>query len=273
MSTSRKKKADHERLKLLHRVEDAAEIPMALLGLVWLVLLIVEFTSGLSQGLQNLSYVIWGVFILDFILKFILAPHKGTFLRKSWLTIISLLLPAFRVVRFLRIFRALRGIRVVKVLGTLNRSMKSLGKTMKRRGLAYVIALTVIVVFAGGAGMLAFERDAPGGSGFRNYWDALWWTAMLLTSLGSEYWPKTSEGRMLCLLLGIYGFAVFGYITATLASFFVGRDAEEPNAPVAGAAEIADLKKEIHRLHQVLEVIAANVPSKPSDSEPSSKQQ
>jgi voltage-gated potassium channel len=50
------------------------------------------------------------------------------------------------------------------------------------------------------------------------------------------------------MLLSIYGFCVFGYITATLASFFVGRDAEEKNAPVAGSADILQLKKEIETL-------------------------
>ena len=49
---------------------------------------------------------------------------------------------------------------------------------------------------------------------------------MLLTSIGSEYWPQTAEGRVLCFLLSLYGFAVFGYVTAVLASFFVGRDAD-----------------------------------------------
>ena len=47
---------------------------------------------------------------------------------------------------------------------------------------------------------------------------------MLLTTMGSEYWPRTPEGRFVCLLLSIYAFAVFGYITATLASFFIGSD-------------------------------------------------
>jgi len=42
---------------------------------------------------------------------------------------------------------------------------------------------------------------------------------MLLTSMGSEFWPKSPEGRILCLLLAFYGFAVFGYITASFASF------------------------------------------------------
>ncbi len=67
--------------------------------------------------------------------------------------------------------------------------------------------------------MLAFEAAAEIEGGFTSYADALWWTAMLLTSMGSEFWPKSPEGRILCLLLAFYGFAVFGYITASFASF------------------------------------------------------
>ena len=35
-----------------------------------------------------------------------------------------------------------------------------------------------------------------------------------MTTLGSEYWPKSTEGRLLCFLLAVYAFAVWGYITA-----------------------------------------------------------
>jgi len=31
--------------------------------------------------------------------------------------------------------------------------------------------------------------------------------------------------------LALYAFAVFGYVTATLASFFIGRDAENKGTP------------------------------------------
>lgn len=47
---------------------------------------------------------------------------------------------------------------------------------------------------------------------------------MILVTMGSESWPRTPEGRLLCLLLALYGYSVFGYITATLASFFVAAD-------------------------------------------------
>lgn len=56
---------------------------------------------------------------------------------------------------------------------------------------------------------------------------------MLLTTMGSEYWPQTAEGRILCLLLSVYAFAVFGYVTAAIADYFVdtdNRDAEKVRA-------------------------------------------
>jgi voltage-gated potassium channel len=45
--------------------------------------------------------------------------------------------------------------------------------------------------------------------------------------MGSDYWPQTPEGRLLCLLLAIYAFAVFGYVTAAIAAYFVDRDKSE----------------------------------------------
>ncbi len=84
--------------------------------------------------------------------------------------------------------------------------------------------------------------------GFTSYGHALWWSAMLVTSIGSDFWPATTEGRILALLLSVYGLAVFGYITASFASFFVGRDAADPHAPTAGSGDIKRLATEIREL-------------------------
>lgn len=37
---------------------------------------------------------------------------------------------------------------------------------------------------------------------------------------------------MLCLFLAIYAFAAFGYVTGTIATYFIGRDTEEDNAAI-----------------------------------------
>ncbi len=236
---------DAERKKLLVSLDRLLEGPMILLGFIWLLLLVVELVYGLTPALEFLSLGIWVVFILDFLLKLLLAPQKLRFLKRNWLTAISLVIPALRVLRifrFLRLLRGLRGIRLIRIVSSLKRTMKSLGATMRRRGMAYVLLLTLAVTFAGAAGMYGLERSHEG---FENYGMALWWTAMRVITAGSDYWPLTPEGRALAFLIALFGYAIFGYVTATLATFFIGRDAEEKEAPVAGAADVAELKREI----------------------------
>ena len=245
-----KQKLVSERKKLLSSIEKLLEGPMIFLGFVWLVLLIIELVWGLSKPLEYLSLTIWVVFIIDFCIKFFLAPVKTRFLKINWLTAISLVIPALRVFRILRLLRVLRGVRLIKVIASLNRGMKSLGATMQRRGFTYVVLLSLAVTFGGAAGMLAIERGNPG---FENYGMALWWTAMRVITAGSDFWPLTPEGKGLTVILALYGYAVFGYVTATLATFFIGRDAEEKDAPVAGTKDVEELKKMITSLSEKLE--------------------
>jgi voltage-gated potassium channel len=203
---------------------------MLVLSALWTVLLILEFTRGLSPWLQLMNDLIWAAFIAQFGLEFLVAPDKGLYLRKRWVTAVSLVIPALRLLRLARVgrmvpvLRAARGVRLARVLAAINRSMRTLAITFRQRGLGYVVLLTCIVTATGAAGMYQFELDARGGPGFEDYGTALWWTAMLLTTMGSDYWPRTPEGRILCLLLATYAFAVFGYVTAAIAAYFVGKD-------------------------------------------------
>ena len=247
------------RWKLLRDLDEWLNWPMAFLSLAWIGVVIWELVSGTTDLLATIGTAIWIIFIGEFGVRFSLAPDKLTFIRSSWLTLIALAVPAlrlFRALRVLRAARALRGIRLVRIVGTANRSMGALRKALVRRGFVYVAGLTLLVVALGAAGMLSFEGAGEVDGGFEDYWDALWWTGMLITSIGSAYWPVTVEGRVLTLLMSIYGLAVFGYITATLASFFVGRDAESPAAPVAGARDMKRLLGEVQALRSQLAGLA-----------------
>lgn len=253
---------ERERSEFVQQLEDALEMPMLVLGFVWLVLMVVELVRGTGPVLEIAITVIWIVFLLEFGLRFLLAPRKLRFLAGSWLTLIALAVPALRVfriaraVRLLRVARAVRGVRLVRVLATMNRGMRSLRASLGRHGFGYVVSLTLLVVVAGAAGIYAFEREASEGR-IDSFGSALWWTAMVVTTLGSEYWPRTPEGRVLCLILALYAFAVFGYITATLASWLVERDAANDQTPVAGrqdvhalSEQVAALREEIRRLRE-----------------------
>jgi voltage-gated potassium channel len=246
-----------ERYALLRAIQDRLELPMLVLAFVWIALFVVETVRGSSTALAMASYAIWGLFVLQFAIEFTVAPRKLHYLTHNWLTVLALALPALRVLRVVRIAQvarvsrtagALRGARLVRVVSSLNRSMRALRATMSRRGFGYVMLLTVLVVTAGAAGMYAFEPAA-----FDSYLGALWWTAMLVTTIGSQYWPESVAGRVLCLLLSVYGLAMFGYVTATLATFFIGRD-EAARARTSND-ESPDLRQEIRELREELRAV------------------
>jgi voltage-gated potassium channel len=255
---------DYERNQILNQLENWLETPMVILGFIWLALLIVDLINGLSPFLKVLNNCIWVVFIIDFFIKFFISPKKFIYIKNNLLVVISLFLPALRI---LAIFRSLRiismlagsgGLRIIQIITAINRGMKSLTASMNRRGFGYVLALTVIVLFAGAAGMYAFENKVPAVNGLKNYGTSLWWTAMLMTTIGSEYWPKTPEGRILCLIISLYSIAVLGYITAALATFFVERDACDEEADIPGAKSIEEIRKEILSLKELLKENTGN---------------
>ena len=254
------KSIENEREDILETLETWLETPLLVLGFVWLGLLVAEFVWGESTFLTGISNVIWMLFIVDFAVKISLAPEKLKYLRANWLTAISLALPALRIFRIFRIARVLRaarvarGVRLVRVLTSVNRGLKALGASLGRRGFSYVLAATLIVLFGGAAGMYAFEREVVN-TGIESYGSAVWFTAMLITSIGTDYAPRTGEGRVLCFLIALYGFVVFGYITATLATFFVERDADSQTSSIAGAARLESIERELRSLREEMRAV------------------
>lgn len=238
-----------ERKKLLTRIENLLDGPLIVLGFVWLVLIVIELLFESSPILEAISYFIWIIFVIDFLLKFAIAPNKLSYVKGNVLILISLIVPAFRVFRIFRVLRILRltrSLRLVRIIGSINRSIKALSATMEKRAFGYVLLVTTIIILAGSAGMYAFEKDVEGG--LNDYGTALWWTTMIMTTLGSEYWPQTPEGRVLCVVLSLFAFAIFGYITATIATYFLGRDAKEDQT----SHQIELLRKEVAELKGIL---------------------
>ena len=231
----------NERWALLARLHGGLDPVFVVLSAVWIVLLVIELAGdGLPRSLEVLVWVIWAMFIVEFGVGLLIAPDRLRYVRARWLTALALVLPAFRILRIATAFRVFRAARLVRSVGLLriatsvNRGLGALSRTARRRGVPYVVAATGIVVAIGAAGMAWFESPSAvaetgegraGGNGFADYGDALWWTVYAMTT-GAPTQPVTAEGRLLGWLLSVYGLAIFGYLTAILASHFVGRDRE-----------------------------------------------
>jgi voltage-gated potassium channel len=214
MQSTEKKVLRSQRLAIVRRFERWLELPLFILGAIWLMLLVIELIWGLTPVLDLVGTLIWTVFVGEFALRLAVAPDRWIFLRKNALTLIALLIPALRVfriarvVRLLRAGRAVRGVRLVRLVTSFNRGMRALGSTLGRRGFGYISLLTALVTLLGAAGMYAFENRGGEVTAFDSYGTAVWWTAMLMTTMGSDYWPRTGEGRILCFLLALYAFGV-----------------------------------------------------------------
>lgn len=226
-------------------------------------LFIVELVWGLNHLLVAIAVIIWIAFIVDFGIKFLLAPSKTSYLKHNWLIVFSLLIPAVRTFRIVGVIQSLQSVHVVRglhllgVMARTNRGMRLLATSVQRRGVGYVVGLTALVILVGATGIYAFEHKLSVGTfGITDYGTALWWTAMVMTTMGSDYFPKTAEGRVLCFLLALYAIAVCGYATATLAVFFVDQDAENDRAELAGVTSIKALQAEITALRTEIQALA-----------------
>ncbi len=255
---SSKADVDNEREELRERIESWTDMPLNLLGVVLLVALVAEFSLNPSPAwrsrLDALNWFIYIVFTANFLVQFGLAPDKRMYLRRNWIAAISVLLPAFRALRALRAVRALRGLRLVRVLTATNRGTRSLSRMLRGHQFGRVMGLTGTVVLVGAAALMYFEGRAA-------YGDALWWSMSLVSTVGSDFQPESLEGRVVTLLLIVWGLGVFGYITGAVASYFVGRDevvgSDDDGGEGTTAEELRVLRAEVAELKVMLTRIGA----------------
>ena len=237
-----------EREELAERIGSWTDVPLNILGVVLLGIIVVELSVELSpeweSRLSFLNWFIYIVFSLDFFVRLAIAPDKTRFFRRNWLAAISVVLPAFRVFRVLRVVRVLRGLRLVRVVTATNRGTRALSRMLRGYQFGRVLALTIAVVAVGAAALMYFES---GRLGLERYGNALWWSAGFVTTIGSDFQPDTLEGRIVALLLVVWGFGVFGFITGSVASYFVGQDATDSTA-----VELQSLRQEVVELRRML---------------------
>lgn len=106
-------KESRKRYRIFYTLEENLEIPMFLLAITWLYLFLLEIFRGLSEIQETLIFVIWILFIAEFVIKLVVAPRKLQYLKNSWITIIALIIPALRVFRIFNALRILRSVRVI----------------------------------------------------------------------------------------------------------------------------------------------------------------
>jgi voltage-gated potassium channel len=240
---------------------------MLLLSFVWFLVIITELVNGTSPLLLSLGTVLWVLFVIYFGLRLAIVPDRVIFLKRNWLFVLAILVPVLRFFPFLqrlplaRALTATFGMQVIWMFASADQGLRSLRRTMGRRGTGYALTFTMLVILAGAAGMLHFENDSADPQGIHSYPKALWWVAMQITNIGSGYRPVTVGGHVICLGISIFAVAIFGYLTAVFAAFFIGRDAADPKSEIPNQTSIHQLLAEVALLRKAIEDVLKRVPA------------
>lgn len=230
-----------------------AEIPLTVAAIVFIVayavpILDTHLDHPLVRALAVITWVTWAAFGVDYVARLSLARRRWFFVRTHLLDLALVALP---------LWRPLRALRIVTLLTVINRRV---GSTLRGRVAAYVAGGAMGVLLISSLAILDVERTAPHAS-ITTFGDALWWAITTMTTVGyGDTYPVTFTGRVIAAGLMVCGVALLGVVTASFASWFVRRVAEDEAAVQAATlrdidalrGEVHDLKDEIRALTTTL---------------------
>jgi voltage-gated potassium channel len=198
---------------------------MSALSVVFVLVVIGESlaTSGtaLALGLTVTGWLIWLLFVAEFVARLVVAPKTAEFLKRNWWQIVFLVLPFLRILRLIRTIRILR---TGRVLSSAVRSSRSARRVLGSRigWLAVVSAITAL-----GSSQLLYEFEV-----FDRYGDALH-AAALATITGEPIAQPDGFAKVLDVALAAYSVVVFAALAATLGAYFLERQRSMPPDPTS----------------------------------------
>lgn len=138
----------------------------------------------------------------------------------SILPTINLLTPTFKIVRISRLLKILRVVKVVRYFESLEIILAVIRK--QRKILYTVLSLALFYTFITAMIMFNAEEDINPETGkflFDNFFDAFYWAACTLTTVGyGDLYPISDIGRIISIISSMVGIAIIalpsGIITA-----------------------------------------------------------
>jgi voltage-gated potassium channel len=210
---------------------------MAWLGVLFGLLVGFELAVSLqppaATAVAYAGWVIWAIFLFEFLAKLVLAPDRRRFLRRHWLQALALAVPTLRLLRFLRLLRLGRALPAARVLSTSYRTAGTAGRLLRSR-LSYVGALTAIATIA--IAQLAFVLER-GNRTFSSFGDASLWALAVVIGMQGDPTPQTTAGRLVMIVGFGVGLVLVASLAGTLGAFFVEPSRADADARDGGTAD------------------------------------
>lgn len=151
--------------------------------------------------------VLWIWFIVDYVIRFVLARgDRRRFVKTRAFDLCSLIIP------YMRPFTILTYVWHIPRLRHGDAAMQ------RKRYLITATLFAFLFVYVGSSAVWLAERNAPGAS-IVDFGDAIWWGFTTISTVGyGDYVPITGLGRTIAVGLMVGGIVVVGVIVATMIS-------------------------------------------------------
>lgn len=217
-----KRRTPDERDRLARVIEERLSPVMAVLGILFLLVVVGQALAEPSGGVQRtfaaLVWVLWGAFVVEFLVRLAIAPGVAAFLKRNWWQVVLLAIP---VLSFVRLLILVRLARMGRLVSSALRGTRSARSRLSGR-LGWLLAVHVTVVL--GTAELAFQY-LP----FETFGEALYGVALASVS-GEPLRIDRALAQVIDVVLATYSVVVFGALAGVLGSFFLERR-DEQEAP------------------------------------------
>lgn len=213
-------------MQVLRRIFNVLSL---LSGILLLVAMSWEILTGVSTHFSPtylwIQLFVCLVFMADFFIRMAVDEHKGRFfLRNCWFLLISI--PYMNIIAWTGIdvsrqwsvlIIAVPLLRVVLALYIVIRWW--LNKQIAQLLWAYIFA---VLSFSYVSALIFFDFERHVNPGLHDFGDALFWVALNVTAIGADLVPVTLVGKILNVLLPVFGMLLFPIITAYVVQKFPG---------------------------------------------------
>ncbi|MEU4095470.1 potassium channel family protein [Streptomyces sp. NPDC026673] len=210
----------------LREWERRGSVPLSIASLLFLVayavrVLVPDLPPGWSDLLLLITIVTWGFFILDYLFRVAVAPHRWAYVRRHWLDLVVVVLPLLRPLRLLQIYGKVQDLRMRPRL------------SLEARVMSYAGLSALLLGFAASLQVYADERYAPGAD-IRTYGQSVWWLCSTITTTGyGDLVPVTVRGRVIAVGVMFLGVVLIGAVVGSFSSWLTKsfrRADEQPDA-------------------------------------------
>ena len=222
--------------------EERSSTPMFVASVLYLLAFAAPIMSTRIQEpydayLNIIQMILWGLFAADYCIRLYLAPRRLYFITHNLMNLAIVLLPAWRIVSFLAM-----------IYMTANRQYKRLSELAVK-----LFGYTAIFIIMFALAIYSVESSEPGAM-IRDLPTAYWWTFTTLATVGyGDVYPITGIGRVIAVVVMLYGVGMVAVATGALASWIIEKigGREEQEYP-ATKADVDDLRQEISELRALL---------------------